>query len=90
MTCLACASSSLCNVSVRTPSSKLASKTGKGIVVKSSIVAIFLGGMGGNYFYGGIGLLTVLLVFAEATTLNDLAPVKVKNVTNPSNPSQIY
>jgi hypothetical protein len=49
--------------------------SGFGLPLRSGLVAAFLGGLGGEYYYGGIVLLGTLLVYAPIGALSDAPPL---------------
>jgi O-antigen ligase len=48
---------------------------GFALPARAALVAAFVGGQSGEYFYGGIGLLTLLAVYAECGSLTVRPPV---------------
>lgn len=55
--------------------SKDAKELGISIPLKTSLVTAFIGGLGGEYFTGGMGLLAILLCYAPVGALSAIRPI---------------
>jgi len=56
---------------------------GSDVAVRASLVAAFIGGLSGEYFYGGVELLSLFLVYAPVGCLSDPSGLNRESMDSP-------